>query len=218
MVLLADAGFRVDNILVEGRVHTDPAVLRALIDLQRGDPLFAFDPAQAQEMIGRLSWVRDVHVERRLPDTVYIGLIEREPIALWQHKGKLRVIDNEGVTITTELTAGMKGLPIVVGEEANKAAAELLALVAADPDLKGRLEAATWVGARRWDMSFAGGVTVRLPEGDLAPALSRLSDAQRRDRVLEEDIESIDLRQPDRMVLRPRAGAVRDYKASYTPI
>ena len=48
----AQAGFKVDNILVEGRLNSDADVLRAVLNVERGDPIFAFDPAEAKEMIG----------------------------------------------------------------------------------------------------------------------------------------------------------------------
>lgn len=213
--LLADAGFRVDNILVEGRYETDPDVLRAIINLERGDPIFAFDPAETREMIERLSWVREAHIERRLPDTVYIGLVERKPVALWQHKNKLRVIDTEGITLTDKLSANHRTLPIVVGEYANEQAHNLLVMLAAEPDVENLVEAATWVGDRRWDLTLKNDITVRLPEMDIGLALSRLAKAQAQDKILDKDVSVIDLRETDRITVRTRPGAVQEYKASF---
>lgn len=214
--LLADSGFRVNNILVEGRRETDPDVLRAIVNLERGDPIFAFDPAETREMIERLSWVRSVHIERRLPDTIYIGLVEREPIALWQHKNKLRVIDADGVTLTDKLSPSQKTLPIVVGEYANEQAYNLLAMLEAEPEIKSLVEAATWVGDRRWDLTLKNEMTVRLPEMDIGLALSRLAKAQTEDKILEKDLSVIDLRETDRITVRTRPGAVQEYQARAT--
>lgn len=212
---MADAGFRVNNILVEGRYETDPDVLRAIINLNRGDPIFAFDPAEVHEMIERLSWVREAHVERRLPDTIYIGIIERKPIALWQHKNKLRVIDEEGVTLTDKLSANQKSLPIVVGEYANEQAHNLLKMLDAEPEIKNLVEAATWVGDRRWDLTLKNAMVVRLPESDIGLALSRLSQAHAQDRLLDKDLNIIDLREKDRITVRTRPGAVQEYQARF---
>lgn len=212
---LADMGFRVNNILVEGRYETDPDVLRAIINLNRGDPIFAFDPAEVHEMIERLSWVREAHVERRLPDTIYVGIIERKPIALWQHKNKLRVIDEEGVTLTDKLSANQRTLPIVVGEYANEQAYNLLRMLEAEPEIKNLVEAATWVGDRRWDLTLKNTIVVRLPENDIGLALSRLSKAQEQDHILDKDLNIIDLREKDRITVRTRPGAVQEYQASF---
>lgn len=212
---LADAGFRVNNILVEGRYETDPDVLRAIINLNRGDPIFAFDPAETREMIERLSWVREAHVERRLPDTVYVGLVERKPIALWQHKNKLRVIDADGVTLTDKLGVNQKTLPIVVGEYANEQAYSLLVMLEAEPEIASLVEAATWVGDRRWDLMLKNDVVVRLPESEIGLALSRLAKAQAQDKILDKDLSMVDLRETDRITVRTRPGSVQEYQASF---
>lgn len=214
-VTLADAGFRVENILVEGRAEVDAEVLRAIINLERGDPIFAFDPAETREMIERLSWVREAHVERRLPNTVYVGLVERTPVALWQHKNKLRVIDPEGVTLTDKLSVNQKSLPIVVGEYANEQAYDLLVMLNAEPGIQKLVEAATWVGDRRWDLALKNDMVVRLPEMDIGLALSRLTQAQEQDKILDKDLSVIDLREKDRITVRTRPGAVQEYQASF---
>ncbi len=211
--LAAAGGFAVENILVEGRFHSDPDVLRALINIERGDPLFAFDPAEAKEMIERISWVRMAHVERRLPDTIYIGLIEREPVALWQSKRKVRVIDADGVTLTDRDLAPYKDLILLVGEDAPAHVAALLPLLAAEPVLQARVEAAGWVGERRWDLTLKNGITVRLPEEDPGFALRRLAKAQEEDGLLDKDITVVDMRLPDRITVRTKPGAVQEYKA-----
>lgn len=212
--LAADAGFSVENILVEGRLHSDPDVLRGIINVQRGDPIFAFDPEDAKELIERVSWVKEAHVERRLPDTIYIGLIEREPMALWQNKRKIRVIDSEGVTLTDRMTGPYSDLIILVGESAPRHAASLMALFAAEPLVHDRVEAATWVGDRRWDLKLKNGAVVRLPENDPGLALRRLAQAQEEDGLLDKDLGVIDMREADRITVRTKPGAVQEYKAS----
>ena len=210
----ADKGFTIQNVLVEGRQNTDPDVLRALIDVERGDPLFAFDPAEARDLIERLSWVKQAHVERRLPDTVYIGLRERRPLALWQHKGKIRLIDDEGVTLADKGLEEFADLLIIVGDEAPEQAPDLVRMLGAEAEVKGRVEAATWVGERRWDLKLKNGATVRLPERDMGLALARLAKAQAEDGLLDKDLSVIDLRESDRITVRTRPGAVQEYKVS----
>ena len=78
-----------------------------------------------------------------------------------------------------------------------------------------RVEAASWVGERRWDLTLKGGITVELPQGDPTPALRRLAMAQEKDAILDKTISSIDLRQPDRMMIRASATAdAQEYKAA----
>ena len=211
--LAATQGFAVQNILVEGRKNTDPDVLRALLNVERDDPVFAFNPVEAKELIERISWVREAHVERRLPDTIYIGLVERVPLALWQNKGKVRLIDADGVTLTDRKLKKFSDLIVLVGQDAPKHAPALLRLLHVEPVLKDSIEAATWVGKRRWDLKTKGGITVKLPEGDLGLAVRRLAKSQEDDHLLDKEINVIDLREPDRITVRTKPGAVKEYKA-----
>lgn len=201
------------DILVEGRIHSDPDVLRAIINIERGDPIFAFDPDDAKDLIERIAWVKEAHVERRLPDTIYIGLIEREPMALWQNKGKVRVVDSEGVTLTDHKFDGLTELIILVGENAPDHAHEMLTLLAAEPVIREQVEAATYVGDRRWDLKLKNEMIVKLPEDDMGLALRQLAQAAEDDHLLEKDLTVIDLRQQGRMTVRTRPGAVEEYKA-----
>lgn len=210
--IAAAHGFAVKNILVEGRENVDADVLRALLNVDAGDPIFAFDPAEGKELIQRLSWVREAHVERRLPDTIYIGLVERVPLALWQNKGKIRLIDADGVTLANENLGKFAGLIILVGEDAPLHAPGLIRLLNVEPEIKSRVEAATWVGERRWDLKLENGAVVKMPEGDLGLALRRLALAQEQDKLLDRQVEIIDLREENRITVSAKPGAVKEYK------
>ncbi len=208
----ADAGFKVQDILVEGRVHTDGAQLLALIGMQRGDPIMDFKPDEVRAEIEKISWVRTARVERRLPGTIYVGLQERVPLALWQNGKKLHVIDADGKILTSEGLGPFRNLPVVVGEGAPANAAAMLKLLNAEPSIQGRVEAARWVGQRRWDLHLENGLVVRLPESDLALALRRLAVTQDKEKILDRDLVAIDVRENDRIIVQTRPGTVQDYK------
>jgi cell division protein FtsQ len=210
----AQAGFTLQNIMVEGRVNADPEVLRALIGMQRGDAVFGMNPAAMRERLEQMPWIAHAEVERRLPDTVYIRLTERVPEALWQTKGKLRLIAKDGVTLTDEKLDRFSDLMLVVGEDAPSRMGELSGLLQGEPEIARNVEAATLVGSRRWDLRMKNGVTVRLPESDAGLALSRLARAQKEDHILERELTMIDLRDADRIIVATKPGAAQDYKPS----
>ncbi len=211
--LSADMGFSVRNILVEGRVNSDPDVLKAIINIEKGDPLFSFNPKEAQQLIEKITWVKAAHIERRLPDTIYIGLEERRPLALWQKDKKLRLIDSEGEVLTDHNLKRFKDLIIIVGTRAPEHAPELISLLKVESELAKRVQSASRVGNRRWDLKLEDGTAVKLPEDDIGFALRRLAVAQEEDGLLDKDIVSVDLRKTDRIVVRTRPGKVQEYKA-----
>jgi cell division protein FtsQ len=213
----ADSGFRVESLVIEGRSNLDRNQLKALIDITPGDPIFATDLPDIEQKLEQVSWVKDALVERRLPDTLYINIKERDPLALWQKQGKLSVVDSEGVVLTDKNLDRFRDLPIIVGDEAPQRAPELVAMIQAEPALKARLESAKWIGGRRWDLFLKNGVAIRLPEDDQGQAIARLAKAQKNGGLMDRQIEAIDLRDPVRIVVQTKPGAVESYEASYTP-
>jgi len=100
------------------------------------------------------------------------------------------------------LSGAAAPLPLVVGAGANEAAAAMIDLLRAQPAIAGRVEAAVRVSERRWNLKLSGGADVLLPEGHEAAALTRLAELQGRDRLLDRPVAAIDMRLPDRLVVR----------------
>jgi cell division protein FtsQ len=121
---------------------------------------------------------------------------------LWQHGGKFDLVDQDGNVITNTDVATFPSLPQVVGDGAPEATPDLLTLLTAEPALQSHVTAAVRVGGRRWNIEFDNGIEVALPEDNTAAAWHRLAALDRSDHVLERNVQAIDLRLPDRMVLR----------------
>mgnify|MGYP001627742394 CR=1 FL=1 len=206
-----DAGFHVDNILVEGRVNTDPDVLLGLVNVQKGDPLFSFYPQSAKELIERISWVKSVQVERRLPDTIYIGLEERAPLALWQSDNKLYLIDAQGAVLTDYGLNRFSGLVMVSGQGSKDNAAELLRILQAEPKILERIESARFIAKRRWNLETGDGVQIKLPAEDVGLALRRLALMEDDKAILGKSLEHIDLRKSDRVIVQTAPGKVQEF-------
>lgn len=200
------AGLAVNDVTVEGRTRGEPAGLLEALGVQRGDPILAFDPQAARERIMALPWVAAAEVQRRLPDQIHLRLEERNPIALWQHQGRLAVIDQHGQPITNTRPGHFINLPLVVGEGAPLHARALVALLEREPELAERVVAAVWVSDRRWNLRLEGGIEVRLPELGAEEAWSLLARLERQQGVLERDVAMIDMRLADRLVLRSVTG------------
>jgi len=57
------------------------------------------------------------------------------------------------------------------------------------------------VGNRRWNIKINKGITVKLPERDLRYAFNVLDEVSDSHGFFNEDIDTIDLRIPDRIIL-----------------
>lgn len=201
----ARAGLTVQNVLLEGRRHTPSGVVRRAVGLKRGDPILSVDIGKIRHRLKDIAWVREATVVRRLPDTIAIHIVERQPFALWQRKTKLVLVDDLGVVITAHRLGAFRKLPILVGSDAPRHAPSLFAMLQSEPRLAREVISAVRVGKRRWNVEFRNGIEVRLPEKDPHVAWRRLAQLDARHRLLARDVRMIDMRLPDRLILRPGA-------------
>jgi cell division protein FtsQ len=94
-------------------------------------------------------------------------------------------------------------LPTVVGnDQARHGAAQLIDLLASEAELAARVTAAVLVGDRRWNLRIDNKIDVLLPEDDMAGAWAKLAQLERINRLLQRDVQTVDLRLPDRLVVR----------------
>lgn len=203
-------GLRISDVEVEGRETTDSETILVALGAAPGTPILAVNPARAKQQLEALPWVHRAVVERRLPGTLYVRLVERKPLALWQHGGRIELIDREGVAIPVPELDQFSKLPIVVGEGAAKHAAELIDMLDREPDLAARITAAIRVGDRRWNLRVDNAVDVLLPAENASGAWSRLASLERANVILKRELQTIDMRLPDRLVLRLTPEATKE--------
>jgi cell division protein FtsQ len=154
--------------------------------------------------------VRSAAIERRLPGTLLVRLVERHPLAVWQHAGKQELVDREGAVIPVKDLTRFARLPTVVGDDAASHAAALIAMLEREPDLAARVTAAVRVDDRRWNLRIDNAIDVLLPEANLGEAWARLAALERSSRLLQRDIQTVDMRLPDRLVLRAAGPPTRE--------
>lgn len=202
--LSAALGWRVRDVVIEGRANTPEPLLRAAIGVSRGDPVLSLSLADVRARIETLPWIESAAVQRRLPGTIMVALTERRPYAVWQNQGKFVLIDRTGQVLVDHDVGQFQSLPLVVGTGGAEHAAELLDALAQYPALSAHMVAAVRIGDRRWNLHMQNGVDVLLPEGHAAAVLQRLATFQESHDLLGRPLQVIDLRLPDRMVVRPQ--------------
>ena len=196
------SGFVVRKIEIHGHVETHRKAVLAALGIRTGDPILALDPAHAQAALEALPWIRTAAIERHLPDRIHLRLTEREPLALWQRKGKLSLIDIEGVVIQRDKLARFRTLPVVIGNTAPKKARALFATLGREPALAARVATATLIGTRRWNLRLKNGVEIYLPEEGLATAWKTLGEYDRLEGITQHKVTVVDLRLEGRLVVR----------------
>ncbi len=199
----ARAGLTVREVVLEGSRNAPPELVREAVGVRRGDPTLGFSPQEARARLESIAWIERAHVERRLPGTIRVVVEERRPFAIGQRDNRFAVIDREGRVVATENIGAFGRLPVVVGAGADRAAAPMVDLLRGAAEVEQRVHAMVRVGERRWNLRLRNGGDVLLPEGHEAEAMARLAELQASKALLDRPLLAIDMRQPDKLVLRP---------------
>ncbi|MCO5065397.1 MAG: cell division protein FtsQ/DivIB [Rhizobiaceae bacterium] len=210
--ITARTGFAVDEITVTGNREVSEIDVLDRLQLTGWTSLVGFDASAARERIAKMPWVEDASVRKIYPDTIEVRLDERKPFAVWQHDGRLSVIEQSGKIIASYNNGTSRPLPLLLGLGAPEVGAAFVSKMQDHPDIATRVRAYIRVADRRWDLSFDNGIKVMLPETGIETALEALGRMNREQDVFERDIVSIDMRLADRAVfaLTDEAVARRD--------
>jgi cell division protein FtsQ len=110
----SDARFAVRSIEIDGAVHTSRGALDVLTRQYVGMNLFKMDIGRVQHDLGGLGWVRNIEIEKKLPDTLRIKITERHPVALVRNGEKILYVDEEGSSFAELSPAvGDRDLPVI---------------------------------------------------------------------------------------------------------
>jgi cell division protein FtsQ len=201
----ANYGFVLENIVIEGQKNT---TLKEIVDslmADKGVPIFSIDIEDVKERLEENVWVKAAVIERRLPSTIYIAVVERTPIAIWQFEQKLYLIDSEGNRISSYTNQELGNLLQVVGSDANIYAESLLDELNKYPNLASKVKSAVRYGQRRWNLNFKEGITVKMPEAGFALAYEYLNSLDKNNKFFNQGYKMLDLRDANKYYIEKNA-------------
>lgn len=191
----ADVGLVLENVLVAGHHNLQSSDVVSYINADVGTAILSINLDDARSALEQNDWVQDAVVERRLPNTIYINISERDPIAIWQHNQKLQLVDMNAHVIHTDNIEKFAGLLHVVGSDAHLHAGSLQRNLQFDPQLAQKIISAVRYGERRWNIILDQGITVKMPQDqEFIGAFEYLSKLNNAAKLFNHRYKTIDLR------------------------
>jgi hypothetical protein len=225
--LLRQPRLALSELHVAGNTRVDRTFIEQSLAPWRGQNLLFVPLADAQAALARHPWVAGVEVAKELPNRLRVRIVERQPAALLQRGGALYYLDAQGETIAPfqSLAAG-SGPGASTGTGSGAVHGETNLLVIHDPTgnaASRRAAMAVAAELARLDAGWAAALTQIdvLGDGDYRltshalsfPLLVRSGQMEAKGRRLRAllpelsrryaAIQSVDLRFPRRIVVRP---------------
>jgi cell division protein FtsQ len=205
----SDARFAIRRVEIAGAIHTQKAAIEALTKQYHGLNLFRLDIDHVRRDLASLDWVARIEIEKALPDTLRVRIVERTPLALTAAAdGTFRYVDEKGVAFA-ELSPsiGDSDLPVITGstrEDCVRAVDLIQRLRAQDAEVFSRISEIRPLlphGYALYDREL--GATVYADDRDLSSKWRDFYAIAAAEKFQRGDVQYADLRFDGRIVIKP---------------
>ena len=198
---LINNGFKIKNILIIGTHNLSEDYVINIINTQNHINILNVNLHSIYNKIIQNSWVEETYVERILPDTIKIKVLEKKPIAIWQnHKGNKLITINGDVISHANVNKFKNSFPIIKGEKSKENISTILKILETNKNFAKNIWSLTFINQRRWDLHFNQGLIVRLPSQDVIKAWQKIIKLQTNYNILNLRLTEIDLRNPEQIL------------------
>jgi cell division protein FtsQ len=121
---------------------------------------------EIRKYIESIDCAENAQIKRVLPDKLLITLKTKEAIAIWQHDKRFYFITDQGNVMNIRHLEGLEKFIIITGENAPSHTRDLLNMISIEQEIHSQIVSAIWVGNRRWNIKFANGAELMLPENN----------------------------------------------------
>jgi cell division protein FtsQ len=194
-------GFKIENVLITGTLNLSDNYIKDIIEIHSDGSIFNIDLSLIYNKIKQNSWVKEVSIERVLPNIIKIKILENQPIAIWQNKKNNKLITANGDIIYDGNVNDFKNdFPIIKGNKSKENISSILEILETNQNFYENIWSLTFINERRWDLHFNQGLVVRLPSKDIKKAWEKIIKLHKNYNVLNLKLTEIDLRNPKQIL------------------
>ncbi|MCP5369788.1 MAG: FtsQ-type POTRA domain-containing protein [Rickettsiaceae bacterium] len=190
----ADYGLVLKKLIIEGNENISYEEILDAVSVKKGDPILKLNLYKIKERLESNKWVETAIIERQLPFDLYISIVEKTAIAIWQFQNNLYLIDDEGNRITPYTQDIKHDLLQVIGQDANIYAQSLIDELEQCRPIKDKVISAVRYGNRRWNLNLESGVVVKMPEKNFKQGYKYLCKIYSAQKEFSQRYKMIDLR------------------------
>ncbi|MEQ1698001.1 MAG: cell division protein FtsQ/DivIB [Hyphomicrobiaceae bacterium] len=200
--VLDAAGFGIGEVTVSGHRFTADSDIFDTLDLPNVTTMAALQSGQVQARLRKLPWIETASITRVFPGRIAVAVTERTPFAAWKNGSTTVLVDATGRQLSAVRDTDWPNLPRIQGAGAPEAASALFQMIANVPEIGPRVQVATRITGRRWQLQLTNGVRLELPPEGEATALASLLANKSASSWLDTPNTGIDLRSPTRIAAR----------------
>ncbi|MCL2338573.1 MAG: cell division protein FtsQ/DivIB [Proteobacteria bacterium] len=190
----------IGNITVQTNADLSATDITNAMTLSAGKSVYSANMNDALSKIMEIPDIKNAAV-RRLPNgRMAVKVEQRKIVATWTDGVKFYPLAADGHVVQLPFAAKPDGMLVFSGNLTTDIGGILNAIKNA-PSVAQQVSHLNWTDGRRWDMTTAGGITIRLPENGAIAAIARLNALQKQNSILDRSLAVIDMRDPERTLV-----------------
>ncbi len=198
---LINNGFKIQKVLITGTHNLSNDYIKEIIEIHKDQSIFNIDLSLIYNKIIQNSWIKEVYIERVLPNTIKIKILEKQPVAIWQNKKDNKLVTAKGDIIFHGNVNDFKyNFPIIKGKKSKENISSILKILGTNQNFAENIWSLIFINERRWDLHFNQGLVVRLPSKDIKKAWQKIIKLQQNFNILNLRLTEIDLRNPKQIL------------------
>lgn len=160
------------SFLIKIHCNSDIHELQSFLDELKNQYIWNVNANDLKVKLLLLQHVKTASVKVVLPNMIYISVKNRIPYAIWWDYKKFFLVDDEGVILSDNITMNDKKRYLLIVGEAALQNLKNISNVIAESKQNGKVVSMRFIGYRRWDIVLNDGTIIKLPEKNLAQALT----------------------------------------------
>ena len=208
--------FAIKEVRIQGNRHLSDAELRTLMRVEAGQNLLLVSSERLYDRLHSSPWIRSVSLRKELPGTLLVRVEESKPQALLRKPNGYVVVDIQGIELERIHGRPERFLPVIKAHDIEDteefAEALRLAEVINDAGIAKRARSVEIVGLDGDVKDLAvriDGMEIKVGQGSYDKKLRRLNELLDEIKRRPMDVEYIDLRFANRVIVKPVAEVVQ---------
>ena len=194
--------FKLNKINLNNLKYIKKNEIYEKLDSYFNTKIFSIELNSIREIIKSNQLVSEVSIERILPSTLNINIIEKEPIGIIQNKNSYKLITSDGSIVMNKQIHEFYYLPIFSGKNVEKNAQSIIDLLNL-ANFKEEIWSMSLINERRWNLNLKKGIKILLPEHNLIKALNLINNIEEKHKILDGNFIEIDLRNDNQVIFKP---------------
>lgn len=205
---LTQLDIKLKNIKILGIENTNPTEVINIMSGLKETSLSNIDLHEISTKINNIDWIKKSELRKIYPSTLVVKVYEHNPIAIWFNNGNKFLVDDESQIIKELNPNNFKNLKVIAGPNALEDIPEIISMIRNYPEFEKKIKSLLRVGDRRWTVRLHNGITIHLPETNVANAIEEIEQLDSKHALLSRYVDIIDMRLPDRIDIMPSGVAM----------